>query len=224
MAYIQEIKTAMSCRVFLPWKLVIFVCTLGVALCVQASGTAADAAAAVGSLNAASAGASLLVAGAALLASRRTRDQDKADSKNTKTVNGYVSTFRNFYRFCRESGRVSLVPAAVAKEKLVNPDIFNNLDHVAIEAEEGDIFSCFISWLGKNTDGRTASASRVSTGRSAIVHYLKTRDPPRKLKDSSEIMIEAVMDGHLRHIVVAKEKGEMRVILHIFCVCCWCHR
>ena len=179
---------------------------------VQASGGTAQAAATLSSLAAGAAGIVAIGAGAALVEeSRRRRDKDKADSKREKTVSGYVSVFRNFYKFCRENGRPELVPAKVAKEKLKDPDIFNDVDHSKIAANEADIFSCFISWLGTNKDGSTSSASRQGTGRSGLVHYLKTRIPPRKLSEEAEISIEGVMEGHKRHVVDAKDMGLMRV-------------
>ena len=179
---------------------------------VQASGRGAA------TLTSLAAGATLLgiaagaVAASALVEeSRRRRDRDKADSKRQKTVDGYVSAFRNFYKWCRENGRAHLVPPKVAKEKLKGPDIFENVSHELIAAEESDILSCFISWLGTNKNGGTSSASRQGSGRSALVHYMKTRNPPRNLSADAELAIDAVMEGHKRHVVDAKERGEMRV-------------
>ena len=153
---------------------------------------------------------------AALLASRQRRDRDCGDAKGAKTITGYVSAFRNFYKFCRTTGRSNLVPAQIAKEKLSNPGIFDNCSHQLIAEEESDIFSCFIAWLGTNVDGSTSSASRQQSGRSAIVHYLKTRTPSRKLSVEADSLIDSAIKGHLRHIVEAKQQGLMRVSVRLW--------
>ena len=98
-------------------------------------------AAAAGVAAAATLAAGESAAAAALKSSRTKRDRDCGDAKGEKTINGYVSAFRSFYNFCRTTGRADLVPPAVAKEKLKDPDIFRNCSHALIADQEGDVFS-----------------------------------------------------------------------------------
>lgn len=149
---------------------------------------------------------------AAREASVAKRDEDAKKSKDKKTVASYTSTWRNFYLYCRATGRNSLVPLppTSGKEKLQAPQIFDDCDHAAILARESEIFSCFISWLANNRDGSISSSSRQQGGRSACCYYVRSRVPPRQLSEASEALIKQVMQGQCRAIVAAKESGLMK--------------
>jgi hypothetical protein len=176
-----------------------------------ATAGAAAGAAAGATVLAVGAVAAVIVGSALVSADRARRDKDAKDSRDQKTVIGYASIFRNFYRWCRGNGRPNLVPAVVAGDKLEAPSIFDNINHAEFEAEEPDICSCFISHQSTNLDGSIASGSKQQSVRSAIVYYLKTLNPPRKLSIAAEVAVKAVMKGHLRHVVQAKAQGLMKV-------------
>ena len=91
---------------------------------------------------AATAAATAAASAAALAADRRRRDKDAGDSRDAKTIESYVSVFRNFYRWCRAHGRETLVPPETPNEKLRGPSIFGSIDHAKFAAEEADITSC----------------------------------------------------------------------------------
>ena len=195
------------------FSMVLYVCQVrGVESVLPTPGAGAAAGAAAGAtvlaIGAVTAG---LVGSALVIADRARRDKDAKDSRDKKTITGYASIFRNFYRWCRGNGRPNLVPAVVAGEVLEAPTIFDNISHGEFEAEEADICSCFISHQGTNIDGSIASGSKQQSVRSAIVYYLRTRNPPRKLSIAAEVAVKAVMKGHLRHVVQAKAQGLMKV-------------
>ena len=166
---------------------------------------------------AATAAATAAASAAALAADRRRRDKDAGDSRDAKTIESYVSVFRNFYRWCRAHGRETLVPPETPNEKLRGPSIFASIDHAKFAAEEADITSCFISHQATNVDGTIASASKQQAARSAIVYYLKTCTPARLLSAAANVAIKAVMKGHLRHLVKAKEQGLVKARFVLSC-------
>jgi len=114
------------------WLFLVFFCVVPLVQAAQPGAPAAASLSLLASAVAVSAAAEMAAAGqaASLLASRKRRDKDSSDSKGAKTINGYVSAFRNFYKFCRVTGRSNLVPAEVVKEKLSNPGIFDNCSHL----------------------------------------------------------------------------------------------
>ena len=80
------------------WLFLVFFCVVPLVQAAQPGAPAAASLSLLASAVAVSAAAEMAAAGqaASLLASRKRRDKDSSDSKGAKTINGYVSAFRNF--------------------------------------------------------------------------------------------------------------------------------
>ena len=148
---------------------------------------------------------------AALRASQSQRDRDAEDALDPKTRKQYMAVLaRPFYDWAKGNGRSACVrepsvgpPPEPISMLLINDGYFQN--------HEMDIITCFLSAMARKPDGSLWGVSKQQAARSAIVFYLKSQTPPRKMTAETDVAVKKSTNAHKRHIVAARASGDFKV-------------